>query len=227
MSYKRGRAKGRGEKPHSFVQFPHYMLRSPQFQQLSARACKVLFYLAAQYKGKNNGDLQATYTLAKSAGIRSAANLRAGTVELEEAGFIVKSRNGGRNSCSLYALTWFPVDDCKGKLENIAASHIATNAWRHGTLSTPPAVQLRPPAVQSVTNGCDSDAPLNRRRSSQAVLSNSIEPPAVTFLEVIPSGDAISDASPLPSSEALLLDSEARKRGRPRKQTNLTTEDAA
>jgi hypothetical protein len=143
----RWKATGKG-KTHSFVQFPHVMLTHPAFLNLSGRACKALLYLAGQYKGGNNGDLQATIKVARAAGWSSASNLQAATRELEEAGFIVKSRQGGRNRCSLYALTWFAVDQCDGKLD-IPVTRVASNDWRKIRICTPPVGQLDPPVGQS------------------------------------------------------------------------------
>lgn len=147
MGRSRQKAKKRKEA-HSFVQFPHYMLTDASFGGLSARACKLLLYLAGQYKGSNNGDLQATIKLARAAGWNSMSNLQAATRELEEAGFIVRTRQGGRNRCSLFALTWFPVDYCNGKLD-IPASNVASNDWRSGRNRAPLVGQLDPLVDQS------------------------------------------------------------------------------
>ena len=141
------KSKGRRDQ-RSFVQFPHHMLRHPRFHQLSGWACKLLLYLASQYRGTNNGDLQATTRLATGAGWTSKASLAKALQELEIAGFIVKARQGGRNRCSLYALTWFAVDECGGKLD-IPASRVASNDWNRGEISTPRTGQSAPRVGQS------------------------------------------------------------------------------
>jgi hypothetical protein len=120
---KRARATGKGEGP-SWVSFPHRLLTHRRFYSLSSHAVKLLCYLAGQYKGSNNGDLQATFVLAKKAGWRSKSNLHAATQELDKAGFIRITRQGGKNQCSLYALTWFAIDDCDGKHDH-APTHTA------------------------------------------------------------------------------------------------------
>jgi hypothetical protein len=142
------RSKGRAGNL-SFVQFPHRLMRHPKFNALSAHAVKALMYLASQFTGTNNGDLGIAWKVAKPKGFTSNAMLRRGTMELIEAGFVIQSRQGGRNRCSLFALSWFPIDECNGKLD-ISATRVAPNTYMgHGTLSEPPAVQLAPPAVQS------------------------------------------------------------------------------
>ena len=152
MRQSRSRATGKG-KDHSFVQFPHYMLDSPAFLGLKPRAVKALMYLAKQYRGSNNGDLQATIKLACKAGWRSGKNLQASLRELQDTGFIVMTRQGGRNRCSLFALAWFPIDHCDGKLD-VSATRVAPNDWRwpNGENCTPPGGQLAPPGGQSARN---------------------------------------------------------------------------
>ena len=49
--------------------------------------------------------------------------------ELEYYGLIVRSRQGGQHMCSLFALTWFDIDECKGKHE-LRASKSPPNNWK-------------------------------------------------------------------------------------------------
>jgi hypothetical protein len=150
MARKRNTMIGKGRN-HSFVQFPHYMLTDPALLSLSGKACKLLLYLAGQYRGDNNGDLQATYKLAAAAGWTSKANLASAIAELEEACFIERTRQGGRHRCSLFALTWFPINDCDGKLD-VRASRVASNAWRKSRTAAPPVGQCAPPMGQCRSN---------------------------------------------------------------------------
>jgi hypothetical protein len=100
-------------------------------------------FLAAQYMGYNNGDLTIAWKIAKPRGIKSNAMLRRGTMELIEAGFVIQSRQGGRNRCSLFALAWFSIDECEGKLD-VSSTKVAPIDWKaieRDSLSEPPAVQ--------------------------------------------------------------------------------------
>jgi hypothetical protein len=159
------------------------MLKHPAFHALSGRACKALFYLASQYNGHNNGDLQATIKLARKAGWKSSANLQLAILELEHLGFVVKSRQGGRNRCNLYALTWFPVDECGGKLE-IPTSRVAPNDWRNGGTGRPQVGQPDLSVGQSFA--CRDLAPrsLTHRWASDGESGASTSPPMDTFLDL-------------------------------------------
>lgn len=124
-------------KPHDgkrlirpYKQIPNEVLRSPQFASLSGNAVKVLLYLLAQYHGNNNGDLQAAQTEQVAAEIGIACKTqKAALKELLETRFIEISRLGGRNRCTLYALTFFAVDDCGDKLD-IPPTHTFSDAWK-------------------------------------------------------------------------------------------------
>ncbi|PZS98682.1 hypothetical protein [Stenotrophomonas maltophilia] len=133
--HKRPKHTGRG-KGHSFVQLPHYMIQSPQFYRLGGAALKLLLFLAGQYNGKNNGDLSATESMVRAAGVCAPSKLRGVLNELEDSGFIVKTRHGMKRVCSLYALTWYGIDECEGKCLEIAPGP-PRNDWRK-TQSLPP-----------------------------------------------------------------------------------------
>lgn len=125
---RRRRQTGRRES-EPFLAVPYAMLKSDAYRTLSAHAIKLLFDLAAQYRGKNNGDLTATWRIMQPLNWRSRQTLERALRELQEHGLIERTRQGGRHQCNLYALTWKAIDDCKGKLE-VAASHVASGRWK-------------------------------------------------------------------------------------------------
>ena len=112
-----------------YVALAHVILRSESFANLSPKAVKLLMDLLAQYKGDNNGDLCAAWTLMKKRGRNSKATLWNALEELKEKGWIEVSRQGGRNRASLYAVTFFSVDECKGKLD-IAPTGSPKGTWK-------------------------------------------------------------------------------------------------
>jgi hypothetical protein len=59
----------------------------------------------------------------------SKGTLNKAIKELKEFGFIEVSRQGGRNKCSLYALTFRPINICKGKLD-IKHTDKPSNLWK-------------------------------------------------------------------------------------------------
>lgn len=118
MALNRRKTKGRAENG-SFVALPHALLESPAFTSLTGTELKVLFGLAGQYRGNNNGNLSASHTQAKAWGVSSKTSLANALDQLQQLGLIIRTREGvflnpgGR--CALYALAWLPIHDCPGK----------------------------------------------------------------------------------------------------------------
>lgn len=151
---KRWRHKGRRQGP-SYVQVPHYVLESQQWGQMDAFAMKLLFELARQFKGHNNGDLSATVEMLRdrSATWASKDTLPKKLRYLEDHGWIVKTRQGGRHiGCNLYAITWWPVDACEGKHQH-PVERKASNLWKNA-IGTPPDGERKP-----VSRGVKASAP--------------------------------------------------------------------
>lgn len=114
----RAKATGKGSS-ESFAAIPRQVMRSADFRALGPNAVRVLLWMAYAYRGRNNGDLSATMTMARDWGIKGKDTLTNAIDELIRGGLIVRTREGrftnpgGR--CALYALTWKPIDDCAGK----------------------------------------------------------------------------------------------------------------
>ena len=115
-----------------FVMFPCDVLNHETFRTLSPRARKLVVDIAAQYRGNNNGDLSATLSLMRDRGWNSSDQLDKAKKELVGKDVIRVARQGGLNKCYLYALTWFPIDECKGKLD-IASAITAPVDWKKGS----------------------------------------------------------------------------------------------
>ena len=118
----------------SFLRLPHHVLQHETFRTLSPKATKLLVVIAAQYRGSNNGDLCAAFSLMKNRGWNSCDQLDKAKKELVAKDVIRVARQGGLNKCNLYALTWFPIDECKGKLD-IASTTTAPVNWRNKNAS--------------------------------------------------------------------------------------------
>ena len=125
----RRRIKGR-QTTSPFVMFPCHVLDHEIFKTLSKRATKLVIDIAAQYRGSNNGDLCATLSLMRKRGWNSSDQLEKAKKELIEKDVILVARQGGRNKANLYALTRFPIDECKGKLD-VASTKTAPVNWRN------------------------------------------------------------------------------------------------
>lgn len=143
---KRKKLTGKGGD-YSFVGLPHYILKSQEFASLTPNGVKLLMELAKEYKGKNNGDFSAAYSVLKTRGWRSPGTLSKALKELLADGWIVTTRHGGRHRCSLYAVTWWPIDECGGKLE-FATENIPRHDWK----KTQNVVAIRPEEVTICTD---------------------------------------------------------------------------
>jgi len=131
---KRAKLTGKG-KQERFLALPYVVVNSPKYCSLSPIAVKLLIDLYSQYNGNNNGDLAYAFSLMKPRGWKSKATLQKAKNELLAAGFIEQTRQGGRNWCSLFSVTWRATDDCKGKLE-VPATRVSSGAWK-GDASSP------------------------------------------------------------------------------------------
>ena len=136
---KRLRIKGR-RTTSFFVMFPYHVLDNAVFKTLSTRATKLVMDLAAQYRGHNNGDLCAPLSLMRERGWNSSDQLEKAKKELIEKDVILVARQGGFNKANLYALTWFPIDECNGKLD-VASTTTAPANWKKGLPSPPSGVK--------------------------------------------------------------------------------------
>jgi len=121
-----------------FAQLPVEVLKSAACITLPNYAVRVLLAIAAQYRGKNNGDLAMTRATAREFGIVSQQHLVSGLSTLLERGLIQKTRQGGKKPLGpcLYAVTWQPIDDLAGKIES-GATTSASNDWAKWTSGLP------------------------------------------------------------------------------------------
>ena len=113
----------------SFVRIPHHVINHEHFRSLSPRATKLLIDLLAQYRGYNNGDLAATLKMMRERGWNSSDQLNKAKNELVKSRVIIVTRQGGLNKCSLYAVTFFSIDECNGKLD-VASTITAPVNWK-------------------------------------------------------------------------------------------------
>lgn len=148
MVRSRSKIKGRATSG-GFLALPHAVLESDSFRGLSSHAVKLLIDIAGQYRGQNNGDFSAAWSLMQRRGWKSRDTLTKALRELLEAGLIERTREGGNPKqggagiCALYAVTWLAIDECKGRCTPTRAS---SGLWRGKTLTRPPC-QAGTPAV--------------------------------------------------------------------------------
>ena len=121
------RPRGRGSK--QFLMLTMDLIRHSNYRALSPRAVKLLIDVGSFYSGFNNGDLAVTSKVMKGCGWSSNDQLRKALDELLYYEFLIKTRQGGRNHCSLYAIAWEPIDHCKGK-HDVAETNKGSDAWK-------------------------------------------------------------------------------------------------
>ncbi len=119
--------KGRSGKSVYFG-LPHTLINTRKYRSLSSHAIKLLVDLGSQYRGFNNGDLCAAWALMKDMGWKSRSSLYKAKKELIDVGFIIVTRQGGRNMATLFAITWKEINECKGKLD-IKPTKNAPGGW--------------------------------------------------------------------------------------------------
>ena len=128
QNWKEGRDK---RERGRFLALPYAVLTSAAYLSLSPHGIKLLVDLGMQYYGRNNGDLCAAWKLMRARGWHSEETLHKAKKELLQAQLIVETRKGGRpNRTTLYALTFFALDYCGGKLD-ITPAGFPYGGWRH------------------------------------------------------------------------------------------------
>ena len=113
----------------AFAGIPKECMSHENYCQLSPNAKVLLVEFCYQYNGHNNGDLSAAFSTLQKRGWRSKGTVSRAIKELRKAGWIVLTRQGGKNQCSLYALTFKAVDECKGK-HDMPPTIIASGDWK-------------------------------------------------------------------------------------------------
>lgn len=116
-----------------FAGIPFSVLESANYRNLTAYGKALLLDIRAQYRGFNNGNLDATWSrLRKQNCWRSKQTVNHAIQELIYYGFIICVRKGkrigGTHYPSLYALTWEPIDDLPK--QGVRATMTAGNQWR-------------------------------------------------------------------------------------------------
>lgn len=116
MSRRNCNARGRRNVGH-FSMWLHACHDAERYTALSLPARALLVEFLGQYRGNNNGDLTCAYAVLGLRGWKARSTIERAAKELEHYGWIIRTRQGGRNMPNLYAVTWQPIDECGGKLD--------------------------------------------------------------------------------------------------------------
>lgn len=123
------KAKGRRETGPYFA-LPMSVMRSPQFSELSPRAVKAFLAIASQFRGNNNGDLSAAFSVMRDRGWTSKDQLAKAVAELVEQGFLVVTRRGGNRVARLYAITFLAIDPSEKYDDGIRPTIAPPGTWK-------------------------------------------------------------------------------------------------
>ena len=120
MKMSRGQSRKKQAKAR-FINIDFAVLEHPDFYEANPRCHKMLLYLLRQFNGKNNGDFTAAYSVLRKFGFKSKDTIASTLEELIERGLIVRTRDAKfqnpNATCALYAVTWFQMHECDGKLD--------------------------------------------------------------------------------------------------------------
>jgi hypothetical protein len=129
---KQGAIQGAKEKREkgAFLALPQVVLESEEFASLSPYALKLLFDMASQWRFGSNGYQSATWSLMEKRGWKSKATLAKALKELEDNGWLIRTRQGGRNQCSLFAFSFMAIDQHKaGKPLEVRPTSVPLSYW--------------------------------------------------------------------------------------------------
>jgi hypothetical protein len=116
-----------------FSMLIHDYFTSPEYAELSSRAVKLLIDIYTQFRGSNNGDLTAAWSVMAKRGWTSKDQLGKALRELLERGWVIVTRQGGfkggKHLPRLYAVTWLGIDHCDGKLD-VRPHPAPSHAWK-------------------------------------------------------------------------------------------------
>ena len=129
-----------------YISIDFAVLEHPDFYEANPRCHKMLLYLLRQFNGKNNGDFTAAYSVLKKFGFKSKDTIASTLEELIARGLIVRTREAKfqnpNATCALYAVTWFPINECGGKLDVKPTTKVVRNFALETSESTRPETGL-------------------------------------------------------------------------------------
>ena len=165
--------KYRGDK--RFIPLPRRVLESPEFSMLSPTETKLIIDMLSMCNGKNNGDLCITFSMMKERGWKSKSSLDKATKSLLEKKFILLTRKGRAISKypNLYALSFFAIDECNGKLDEAIKTTIRpSDSWKEKKV-----IDIK----QAQKNKRKSDAKKERMNAKTQLERNDLSEAEISF----------------------------------------------
>lgn len=114
----------------AFLAVPMAVLDSPAYIALSTAARSLLWDVAAQLKGDNNGHLYCAWCVMEKRGWKSENTLNRAKKELLQSQLLFETRKGARpNRAAWYAVTWLALDPIDGM--DVTPAAFPRGAYRH------------------------------------------------------------------------------------------------
>lgn len=149
-------AKRLQHRTKSFAGIPRIVMDTDDFKSLHGNSVKLLLALAYQYRGNNNGDLTVAFSVMQEKfGFTARGVIKRAVKQLLDSNLVMQTRTskflnpGGQ--CALYAITWQPIDECKGK--RLEVKHTITPPRRFSLK------QNKSPSTESVHGGVPNQYP--------------------------------------------------------------------
>lgn len=186
---------------------PLAFLRSRACAELSPHGSKLLLDVLALLgpNATRNGDLSLAPKAMAMRGWSGRSTLQAAVKELEAHGLLVRTRQGGRLDCTLYALTLFPID-CDARKLDAGAVGSYTSRDFEGAGLTPPTAEApatwrqvrktqtvapprdevptkRPATVRTPSAQDAKTGTLYRHGTKSPVFDPTAVPPRVTYID--------------------------------------------
>lgn len=197
----------------AWVPVPLHLLQSKVFAELSPHGVKLLFDALALLgpNARGNGDLSLSPKTMHVRGWNGRETLNAAARELIAAKLLIKTRQGSRLDCSLFALSFFPLDCDLSKLD-VRPGCYSTRDWQHDAERASPPTLEKPaewnrcrknangspatgrtfedcPATgQSQSDETEKAGTLSRHGTKPPVLGGATVPPRVTFIDLPSTG---------------------------------------
>jgi len=132
MSRRYGKTTGKTwDRPDRFALVPLEVLQSESVRTLPNYALRVLLALAAQFNGRNNGDLSLTAAEARRFGVTSTWQLYGALDDLQRRGLVIRTRQGGKRpmGCTLYGVGWVRIHESAKYDPHVGATVRPVNGW--------------------------------------------------------------------------------------------------
>ncbi len=113
---KRNKRKISQYHPSRFFPLENLLLDHPDFLSMTWASQSLLIHMCGFYNGFNNGDISIPESIMKKRGFCKVTLHRA-KKDLINRGWIIQTRQGYKRKCSLFALSWLPLDECKNKYD--------------------------------------------------------------------------------------------------------------